>query len=81
MVFHPVLENKAVRDWLGDIMPVRTLLDEKGFMALQHPPSHDEAAIRLAIDLKIEEIDQSSVARNAIILLRAGAISPGFISE
>lgn len=77
MVFHPVLENKAVRDWLGDIMPVWTLLDEKGFMALQHPPSHDEAAIRLAIDLKIEEIDQSPVARNAIILLRAGAISPG----
>ena len=32
MVFHPVLENKAVRDWLGDIMPVWTLLDEKGFI-------------------------------------------------
>jgi hypothetical protein len=77
MVFHPVLENKAVQKWLGDIMPVWTLLDNESFFALQHPPSRDGAAIQLATDLNIEEINQSPIARNAIILLRAGATSPG----
>jgi hypothetical protein len=77
MVFHPVLENKAVQKWLGDIMPVWTLLDNESFFALQHPPSRDGAAIHLATDLNIEEINQSPIARNAIILLRAGATSPG----
>jgi len=75
MVTHPVLENKDVRDWLGDIMPVWTLLDERSFFALHHPPSRDDAAIQIATNLTRDEINISPISCNALLLLNR----PGFV--
>ena len=77
MVTHPVLENKVVRDWLGDIMPVWTLLDERSFFALHHPPSRADAAIQIATNLTRDEINISPMSRNALLLLQAGSIPLG----
>lgn len=77
MVLPDMLQNPGVRRWLGDIMPAWTLLDPMSFAALRHPPSAPGSAIRLATDLTPEEIGQSAVTRNALILLHAASVAPG----
>ncbi len=77
MVVPGMLQNASVRNWLGGIEPAWTLLDPASFSALQKPPSSPAGAIRLATDLSPDEIGKSAVARNAIILLHAAAVSPG----
>jgi hypothetical protein len=72
-----MLQNLSVRNWLGDIEPAWTLLDLASFNALRRPPSPTAGPIRLAADLADGEIQQSAVARNALILLRAAAEGPG----
>ena len=72
-----MLQNPDVRQWLGNIEPVWPLLDQASFDALRHPPSPTSGPIRLASDLTPEEVQQSAVARNALILLRAAAVGPG----
>jgi hypothetical protein len=72
-----MLQNPSVRNWLGGIEPAWTLLDLASFNALRRPPSPTAGPIRLAADLADDEIQQSSVARNALILLRATAEGPG----
>ena len=77
MVAPGMLQNLSVRNWLGDIEPAWTLLDLASFNALRRPPSPTAGPIRLAADLADGEIQQSAVARNALILLRAAAEGPG----
>jgi hypothetical protein len=77
MVAPGMLQNPSVRNWLGGIEPAWTLLDLASFNALRRPPSPTAGPIRLAADLADDEIQQSSVARNALILLRATAEGPG----
>jgi hypothetical protein len=77
MVAPGMLQNPSVRNWLGGIEPAWTLLDLASFNALRLPPSPTAAPIRLAADLADGEIQQSAVARNALILLRAAAGGPG----
>jgi len=77
MVAPGMLQNSSVRNWLGDIEPAWTLLDLASFNALRRPPSPTAGPIRLAADLADGEIQQSAVARNALILLRAAAEGPG----
>jgi hypothetical protein len=72
-----MLQNPSVKSWLGGIEPAWTLLDDASFAALSRPPSPSIGPIRLASDLKEEEIRHSAVARNALILLRAAAVGPG----
>jgi hypothetical protein len=72
-----MLQNPSVRNWLGGIEPAWTLLDMASFNALRRPPSPTAGPIRLAADLADGEIQQSAVARNALILLRAAAERPG----
>ncbi|MCX7355798.1 MAG: hypothetical protein NTY59_13415 [Alphaproteobacteria bacterium] len=72
-----MLQNPSVRNWLGGIEPAWTLLDLASFDALRRPPSPTAGPIRLAADLADDEIQQSAVARNALILLRAAAEGPG----
>lgn len=72
-----MLQNPNVRRWLGDAMPAWTLLDQRSFAALRRPPSAQGSAIRLVTDLTAEEIDQSAVTRNALILLQAASVAPG----
>ncbi|MGD0108988.1 MAG: hypothetical protein ABSC06_33895 [Rhodopila sp.] len=72
-----MLQNPAVRQWLGGIDPAWTLLDQASFDALRHPPSPSTGAIRLASDLTENELQQSAVARNALVLLRTAAVGPG----
>lgn len=77
MVAPGMLQNPSVRNWLGGIEPAWTLLDLASFDALRRPPSPTAGPIRLAADLADDEIQQSAVARNALILLRAAAEGPG----
>jgi hypothetical protein len=77
MVAPGMLQNQVVRNWLAGIEPAWTLLDLASFNALRRPPSPTAGPIRLAADLADGEIQQSAVARNALILLRAAAEGPG----
>jgi len=72
-----MLENPSVKRWLGGVEPAWTLLDQESFFALHRPPSPTEGPIRLANDLAPEEILRSSVARNALILMRAASVGQG----
>jgi hypothetical protein len=72
-----MLQNPSVKSWLGDIEPAWTLLDQASFAALRRPPSPTAGPIRIASDLTHEELQQSAVARNAQVLLRAAAVGPG----
>ena len=72
-----MLQNPSVKTWLGGVEPAWTLLDQASFAALHGPPSPMAGPIRLASDLTHEEVQQSAVARNALILLRAAAAGPG----
>jgi hypothetical protein len=69
------LQNPAVRNWLVGIVPAWTMLDQKSFEALRLPPPI--GAIRFATDFSPEEIGQSAVARNALILLHSASVDPG----
>lgn len=77
MVAPGMLQNPSVMNWLGGIEPAWTLLDQESFNALRQRPSSTAEPIRLAADLADDEIQQSAVARNALILLRAAAGGPG----
>ena len=77
MVAPGILQDPSVQRWLGGIEPAWTLLDQSSFTALHGPPSQMAGPIRLATDLTHDEIQQSTVARNALILLRAAAAGPG----
>ena len=77
MVAPGMLQNPSVKQWLGGIEPAWTLLDSGSFNALRHPPSPGNGPIRLRADLTPEEIQQSAVARNSIVLLRAAAVGSG----
>lgn len=77
MVAPGMLQNPAVRNWLGGVEPAWLLLDIASLHALRRPPSPLGGPIRLAADLTADEIQQSAVARNALILLRAAAEGAG----
>jgi hypothetical protein len=72
-----VLQDPLVRRWLGGVEPAWTLLDQGSFAALGRSPSPAAGPIRLASDLTREEIQQSAVARNTLVLLQAAAAGPG----
>jgi len=72
-----MLQNPAVKRWLGGVEPAWTLLDQASLAALHRPPSPTAGPIRLATDLTYEEVQQSPIARNTLILLRAAAAGPG----
>lgn len=77
MVATGPLQHPSVQRWLGGVEPAWTLLDQASFVALHRPPSPMAGAIRLGTDLTHDEVQQSAVARNALILLRAAAAGPG----
>ena len=77
MVAPGMLQNSAVQRWLGGIEPAWTLLDQESFFALRKPPGVEGAPIRLATDLSPDEISQSAIGRNTLVLLRAAAVGPG----
>ena len=64
-----MLQNPAVKRWLDGIEPAWTMLDQKSFTALRRPSLPPAGAIRLAADLSPDELGQSAVTRNALILL------------
>jgi hypothetical protein len=72
-----MLQDPVIAKWLGGIEPAWTMLDERSLAALRHPPSPVFGPIRLAADLTPDEIQQSSLARTALVLLRAAAAGPG----
>ena len=77
MVAPAMLQSPAVQKWLDGILPAWTALDQASFRALRNPPLPADGPIRLAADLTLDELQQSAVARNALILLRAAAVAPG----
>ena len=72
-----MLQTPSVKTWLAGVEPAWTLLDYASFVALHEPPSRMDGPIQLASDLTNEELEQSAVVRNAIILLRAAAAGAG----
>jgi hypothetical protein len=70
MVAEDFLRDPQVLQWLGGIEPAWTLLTFDSLRALRQEPSAVQTAIRIASDLKADEIDASPVARNTLILLR-----------
>ena len=72
-----LLQNPALRNWLGGIEPAWTLLDLNSFAALRDTPPPATGPIRLASNLSQEEIERSAIARNALILMQAAATGPG----
>lgn len=72
-----MLQNPSVKNWLGGIVPAWTLLDQNSFEALRRPPSTRASVITLARDFSPDEIGQSAVARNTLILLHAAAAGSG----
>ena len=70
MVAEDFLRDPQVLQWLGGIEPAWTLLTFDSLRALRQEPSAVQTAIRIANDLKADEIDASPVARNTLILLR-----------
>lgn len=72
-----MLQNPSVRNWLGGIEPAWTLLDQDSFEALRRPPSSRASVITLARDFSPDEIGQSAVARNTLILLHAASAGSG----
>jgi hypothetical protein len=46
-----MLQNPAVRTWLGGVEPAWTLLGQASFDALRRPPLSTAGPIRLAADL------------------------------
>jgi hypothetical protein len=73
-----MLQNPAVRRWLGGVEPAWTLLDQPSFDALRRPlPPDGGGPIRLAADLAPGEVERSPVASNALLLLRAAAVGSG----
>ena len=77
MVAPGMLQNESVKRWLGGLEPAWTLLSYGSFTALRGPPSPKTGAIRLATDLTKDEIEQSAVARNVLILLLAASVGVG----
>ena len=77
MVAPGMLQNPSVRKWLGGIVPAWTLLDPKSFAALRLPPIPPTGAIRLAADFSPDELGQSAVARNALVLLHSASTGSG----
>jgi len=71
-----MLQNPLVLRWLGGIEPAWTLLDQVSFFALRAAPA-PAGPIRLATDLSSDELHESAVARNALILLQEASIGPG----
>jgi hypothetical protein len=72
-----MLEDPAIRRWLGGVEPAWTMLDRASFAALRHPPSPIFGPIRLAADLTPDEFGQSPVARNALAFLSSADAGPG----
>jgi hypothetical protein len=71
------LLNPSMKSWLGGIEPAWRLLDHASLRALRRPPSPSEGPFRLASDLTPPEIQQSAVARNALVLLNAAEARNG----
>jgi hypothetical protein len=72
-----MLQNPSVRNWLGGIVPAWTLLDQDSFEALRRPPSSRASVITLARDFSPDEVGQSAVSRNTLILLHAASAESG----
>ena len=70
MVAKDFLQDPQVRQWLDGVEPAWTLLTFESLRALRQEPSAVQTAIRIANDLSADEIADSPVARNTLILLR-----------
>jgi hypothetical protein len=70
MVAEDFLRDPQMRQWLGGIEPAWTLLTLDSLRALRQEPSAAQTTIRIANDLKVDEIDASPIARNTLLLLR-----------
>ena len=77
MVAPGVPQSLSMKNWLGGIEPAWRLLDQASFRALGRSPSPTAGPIRLASNLTPSEIQQSAVARNALVLLSTAAARPG----
>ena len=70
MVAEDFLQDQQVRQWLNGVEPAWTLLTFDSLRALRREPSARQDAIRIANDLRADEIAGSAVTRNTFILLR-----------
>ena len=67
MVAEDFLQDQQVRQWLNGVEPAWTLLTFDSLRALRREPSARQDAIRIANDLRSDEIAGSAVTRNTFI--------------
>jgi hypothetical protein len=72
-----ILQDPAIRRWLGNIVPAWTLLDPTSLAALRRSLSSRDGPLSMVTDLTPDEISGSAITRNALILLHAAAVDPG----
>jgi hypothetical protein len=70
MVAKDFILDSQVRAWLDGIEPAWTLLTFESLQALRQEPSATRTAIRIANQLSRDEIADSPIARNTLILVR-----------
>ena len=70
MVATDFLSDPQVRRWLGGVEPAWTLLTFDSLRELRREPSAGQSAIRIANDLRADELAGSAVARNTFIFLQ-----------
>ena len=59
-----------ISDWPGGVEPVWTLLEPASMEALRAEPLADKPALRLAADLREEEVAESAFVGNAVMALQ-----------
>jgi hypothetical protein len=71
------LQDAQMHHWLDGVEPAWTLLSFNSLQALRHKPSAGRTGIRIANDLSAEEIADSAVARNTLVLLERAIACDG----
>lgn len=72
-----LLNRPMVREWLGSVVPAWTLLHEDSFFALLRENVGPKGPVQIATDLSADELSGSSILKNALSLLQAGATLDG----
>ena len=66
---------REYRDWLGGVEPAWTVLEPRLSEMLMGEPPFEGGALHLAVDLTADELAQSVLVQNALVLL--GAVAEG----
>ena len=72
-----LLDRPSVRQWLGGVVPAWTLLHKDSFFALLRGNLSPDGPMHIQKGLSADELSGSSILKNALALLQAGATPDG----